>query len=66
MSDPATTLSNWLTINEAAVYGRMCKRTIERMIAARQLTVYRPVRRKRLISRQELDAAIRATAKGRR
>lgn len=51
----------YLTIADAGAYTGLSQESIRRLISARKLTVYRPVRGRLLVDRQELDAVIRAS-----
>ena len=50
----------WLTIAEAADYLRVSERTVDRLVARRRLRSS-TIGRRRLVSRDDLDAYMRAT-----
>jgi len=57
-------MTEWLTPKEAAVYLRVDRRTLYRMMAAGELVYYEMASGRRRIRREDLDALLRPAQEG--
>jgi excisionase family DNA binding protein len=54
--------ARFLTLQQAAAFSGLSEMSLRRLVAAGRLTVYRPLRRKALLDRRQLEALIRGSA----